>query len=208
MQWFKALRPLCGIVTALLVISGFRHSNQQVNYSVVVAVFFITCFAMLCNDYYDRELDIGKGRILASTHPNLFLLYVSILGAISFCACIFTLFSNLSFGLLCFAMLVTSAAYNRWQNKPIVKNMVVSLNISATVVFSLLVDKNIPRLWLMAIFVFAITAVREFMKDVEDMEVDRGHKKTLALVFNSKIKKSTAVRWQLFLALLLIALTF
>ena len=208
MQWLNAMRPLCGMSTALLVISGFRHGHQPIDWSVVIAVFFLTSMAMLWNDYHDRELDKAKGRFLASRHPVWFLRYAIAFAVISFGLSVLVLFHNPSFGMLCMAMWITSLAYNKAQHNPLAKNVIVSLNVAATVMFPLLLDGKILALWFMAVSIVMIISAREFVKDVEDMEVDRGKKRTLALVMNSRIEKSPAVRWRLFLTLLLVALMF
>ena len=208
MQWLNAMRPLCGTSTALLVISGFRHGHQPIDWSVVIAVFFLTSMAMLWNDYHDRELDKAKGRFLASRHPVWFLRYALVFAVISFGLSVLVWFRNPWFGMLCMGMWITSIAYNKAQHNPVAKNVIVSLNVAATVMFPLLLDGKILALWFMAISIVMIIIAREFVKDVEDMEVDRGKKRTLALVMNSRIEKSPAVRWRLFLTLLLVALMF
>ena len=208
MQWLNAMRPLCGTSTALLVISGFRHSHQPTEWSVVVTVFFITSMAMLWNDYHDRELDKAKGRFLASRHPVWFLRYALAFAVISFGLSVLVLFRNPSFGMLCMGMWIMSIAYNKAQHNPVAKNVIVSLNVAATVMFPLLLDGKILALWLMAGSIVMIISAREFMKDVEDMNVDRDKKRTLALVMNSRIKRTSASRWKNFLTLLLVALMF
>ena len=206
MQWISAIRPLCGTSTALLVISGFRHAHQPTDWSVVIAVFFITSMAMLCNDYHDREIDVAKGHLLASLYPVQFLRYTMTFAAVSLGLSLPVLLHTQAFGLLCLGMWITSITYYKLQNNPVGKNITVSLNVGATVIFPLLVDSRVPKLWFMAIFIVVITSAREFMKDVEDMEVDRGKKRTFALVMNSRIKKDSATRWKHFMTLLLVAL--
>lgn len=208
MQWFNAMRPLCGTSTALLVISGFRHGHRPIDWSVVVAVFFITSMAMLWNDYHDREIDIAKGRLLASSHPVWFLRYAFAFVVISLGLFVLVWFHNPSFGMLCMGMWITSIAYNKAQHNPIAKNMIVSLNMGATVLFPLLAGSKTTMLWFMAGSIVLIITAREFVKDVEDMEVDCGKKRTLALVTNSRIEKNTVARWKLFLTLLLVVLMF
>ncbi len=208
MQWLNAMRPLCGMSTALLVISGFRHGHQPIDWSVVIAVFFLTSMAMLWNDYHDRELDKAKGRFLASHHPVWFLRYALAFAVISFGLSVLVLFHNPSFGMLCMGMWITSLAYNKAQHNPLAKNVIVSLNVAATVMFPLLLDGKILVLWLMAGSIVVIISAREFVKDVEDMEVDRGKKQTLALVMNSRINKKSAIYLRHLLTLLLVALMF
>ena len=86
--------------------------------------------------------------------------------------------------------------------------MIVSLNMGATVMFPLLIDGKSFMLWFMALAIVIITSVREFAKDVEDIKVDRGKKRTFALVIDSRIEKRSAIRLRFFLNLLLVALMF
>ena len=208
MQWIKALRLPSGIGTALAVISGFLHGHQSIDWSVVLTVFFITCLAMLWNDYHDREIDVAKGRPLANRHPLWFLLYTMVFAVISLGFSVFVMFHSLPFGVLCIGMWTTCMLYCKAQKNPIAKNAIVSLNVGATVVFPLLVDSTILALWIMAGSLVVITSVREYVKDVADMEVDRGKKRTLALVVNSQMDKGSAIRWRdlLFKILLLVIL--
>src|SRR3989344_2472945 len=135
MQWINAMRPLCGMSTALLVISGFRHGHQPIDWSVVVAVFFLTSTAMLWNDYHDRELDVAKGRLLASRHPVWFLRYALAFAVISLGLSVFVWWHTPSFGLLCVGLWITSMIYNKVQNNPVAKHVIVSLSVAATVMF-------------------------------------------------------------------------
>jgi 4-hydroxybenzoate polyprenyltransferase len=209
-QWIKALRLPSGMGTALAVIAGFRHSHQPIDWSVVITVFFTTCLAMLWNDYHDREIDVAKGRFLASLHPVWFLRYTLTFAVISLGLTVLVGLHNPSFGMLCAGMWITCMVYHKAQKNPVAKNAIVGLNVGATVVFPLLVDSKILTLWVMAGTLVVITSVREFLKDVEDMEVDRGKKRTLALVINSSIKKKSASCWRsrLFLSLLGVVLVF
>jgi 4-hydroxybenzoate polyprenyltransferase len=208
MQWFIAMRPLCGTSTALLVISGFRHGHQPIDWSVVVAVFFLTSMAMLLNDYHDRELDVAKGRLLASRHPVCFLWYALAFATISFGLSILVWFHNPPFGMLCMGMWITSVAYNKAQSNPVAKNLIVSLNVGATVIFPLLAGSKTSVLWFMAGIIVVVITAREFVKDLEDMEFDRGKKRTLALVMDCRFEKSSVSLWKLFLTLLLVTLMF
>jgi 4-hydroxybenzoate polyprenyltransferase len=206
MKWINAMRPSCGTLTALLVISGFLYGHQPIDWSVVVAVFFITSMAMVINDYHDREIDVAKGRLLASSQPFWFLRYAIAIAVISLGLSIFVWSRNSHFGMLCVGMWITSIAYNKVQRNPVAKNLIVSLNVGATVLFPLLAGSKISELWLMAIAIVLIITVREYMKDVEDMEVDRGKKRTLPLVMNSGIRRNSAIRWKHLMTLLLAAL--
>ena len=208
MQWINAMRPLCGMSTALLVVSGFRHSHQPTDWIVVVAVFFLTSTAMLWNDYHDRELDVAKGRFLASRHPVWFLRYALAFAVISLGLSVFVWWHTPLFGMLCVGLWITSMIYNKVQNNPIAKNVIVSLSVAATVMFPLLFDSKILSLWIMAGSILVIISAREFIKDVEDMEADRGKKRTLALVMDSHISKKSAVYMRHLLSLLLVALMF
>lgn len=206
MKWINAMRPSCGTLTALLVISGFSYGHQPIDWSVVIAVFFITSMAMLINDYHDRAIDIAKGRFLASRQPFWFLCYALAFAVISLGFSLIVWLRNPYFGMLCMGMWITSLAYSKAQRNPVAKNMIVSLNVGATVLFPVLTGSDIPELWVMAVCVFLIITVREYMKDVEDMEIDRGKKRTLALVMKSTLEKNSATRWKNLMTLLLVAL--
>lgn len=200
------MRPSCGILTALLVISGFFYAHQHVDWIVVVTVFFITSMAMLINDYHDRDIDIAKGRLLASSQPIWFLRYALTIIVISFGLSIIVYLRNLGFGMLCMGMWLTSIVYNKVQRNPLLKNLIVSFNVGATVLFPLLISDKASELWIIAILIVCIISVREFMKDIEDMEIDRGKKKTLALVTNSRIKRNSAIALKNLISLLLVLL--
>ncbi len=206
MPWIKALRPICGTSTALLVISGFRHANQPIDWIVVATVFFITSMAMIWNDYHDREIDVAKGRFLASKQPAIFLCYALGLATVSLALSLWVLFQNVMFGSLCLGMWVASMLYNKAQSNPFAKNVIVSLNVAATVTFPLFLDTKITRLWFMAAYVFVVISIREYIKDVEDMEVDRDRKLTLALVLDSRISDRSATYIRHLMSLLLVAL--
>ncbi|MCE9628707.1 MAG: UbiA family prenyltransferase [Candidatus Vogelbacteria bacterium] len=188
------------------MISGFLYGHQPIDWSVVVAVFFITSMAMLINDYHDREIDVAKGKLLASSQPVWFLRYAVAFAVISLGLCLVVWSRNSHFGMLCVGMWITSIAYNKAQRNPVAKNIIVSINVGATILFPLLAGSKVFELWIMAVLIVLIITVREYMKDVEDMEVDRGKKRTLALVMNSRIRRDSAIRWKHLMTLLLVAL--
>lgn len=208
MEWINAIRPLCGTLTALLVVSGFRHGHQPINWVVVIAVFFLTSMAILWNDYHDRELDVAKGRFLASRHPVWFLRYALAFAVVSLGLSIFLWLRSPLFGILCVGMWISSMIYSKAQNNPVAKNLIVNLNVAATVTFPLLFNGKIPTLWIRTVCIFVIIGAREFVKDVEDMAVDRGNKGTLALVMDSHIDKRSAICLRHLLNLLLVVLMF
>jgi 4-hydroxybenzoate polyprenyltransferase len=206
MKWINAMRPSCGILTALLVISGFFYAHLRIDWIVVVTVFFITSMAMLINDYYDRDIDVAKGRLLASSQPVWFLRYALTIIVASFGLSIIVWLRNPYFGMLCMGMWFTSIVYNKVQRNPLAKNMIVSMNVGATILFPSLIGNNVFELCLLATCITCIVSVREFMKDVEDIEVDRGKKRTLALVMNSRLKRNSAILWKHLMSLLLLVL--
>ena len=206
MQWLSATRPSCGAVTALLVILSFLYAHQPIDWRVVVAVFFITSMAMVANDYQDREIDVAKGRPLAARYPVWFRYYALAFILISLGLSVMVWCHNSNFGMLCIGMWFTSIAYNKVQYNPVAKNIIVSFSVGATVLFPLLAGSAVFELWFISLVIVLIITVREYMKDVEDLDVDRGKKRTLALVMNSGIRKDSATRFKNMMTMLLMAL--
>lgn len=205
MRWIIALRPGCGALMGLLVISGFYLTEQTINWYIIAVVFCITSTAMLWNDFYDKELDFGKGKTLAIEYPKQFIFYSTFFTVVSFALSILVAYQDLFSGLLCFALLVISLIYNNIQNIPVVKNLSISISAAVVLLFPLFKNGNDLILWGMLVSVFVIISAREYMKDVEDMEVDRGKKRTLALLMGSKISPKTVRLWKNILSFLLLA---
>ncbi|OGE81311.1 MAG: hypothetical protein A2826_02005 [Candidatus Doudnabacteria bacterium RIFCSPHIGHO2_01_FULL_43_23] len=194
MRWIMALRPSSGVATALLVASGFRHGNLAINWTVVVSVFLMTYLAMVWNDYHDRDADIAKGRFLASSHPVYFRNMAFFLSIASITMSLRVMWQNQAFGFLCLAIWSACMFYPFAKTNALAKNMIVSLTMASTVTFPLLEGVHAPMLWLMAIITTITVSVREHTKDIEDVEVDRGRKKTFALALKKNLSKNEAVR--------------
>ena len=207
MKWIDALRPSCGIVTVLLLISGFNIIKQPVNPYIALAIFCITSTAMLWNDLYDREIDLNKGKILASQYPNKFFYYSLFLTTVSFIFSTIVIASDLFSGLLCFALLAVSIIYNYIQNVPVVKNLSISFSTGAILLFPMFKFGNNVVLWAMIFIVILVVSAREYIKDVEDMEIDRNKKQTLALIINDQMRTKEVKRWKLILTILIIIIS-
>lgn len=205
MKWVRAIRPSSGATTSLLVVSGFRHSDLPVNWAVVITVCLLTCLAMVWNDYHDRDYDIAKGRVLANTNPIQFHRLALLFASVSLTMSGYVWWGKPSFGFLCFAMWVACMVYPFAQNNALSKNLIVSLTMAATVMFPIMDGVSVPRLWLMAALITIIVSIREHAKDVVDVEVDRGKKKTLALVLKNNPSKRVAVAVRMVANVLLVA---
>lgn len=180
-----------GLFAALLTLVGFRVQptvSVPAGYDLVAAcvVFLISSATMVWNDYCDADHDARRGKTFVATHRQVFRRYalgwwvLAILGS----------FGLLHYGigpfLLALGMILGGLSYPltyRYQTLPLVTVAVVT----ALVVWfpAFLGDADHETLAALAWVTFAFVAAREFYKDGEQAETDRGYKATIGSIPDS-----------------------
>jgi 4-hydroxybenzoate polyprenyltransferase len=203
MRWVKSARPLSCFVSSSLTVIGFRNSNCDVDWFAVLTVWFICAFAMFQNNYVDRYLDVGKGRLLASRYPKKFRNVTLVIAVTCLVLCLILFLRNTEYGCLALGMLILSFVYSDVQRNPWLKNFIVSVTVASTVLFPVIKGSGTGKQWLLFVAVACFISCREHVKDIEDIAVDEGHKITLALRYpklgSAQLSSLQAMRLKLYM---------
>ena len=144
----------------------------------IVAIFFLSAGTLAYNGYEDRDIDARKGEPFAKLHPKV-ALFVAI---ISFSiGTALSRMASVKIVLLFLFFVLAAVLYSRVCVKiPVLKNVLAALLSAFLILFCATVGSsvNIFNLLTTLVIFFAIMAM-EIVKDVEDIEVDRGFRITL-----------------------------
>lgn len=205
----RVIRPLNGVIAAVSVLIGAMLTKQGITQSVWLATlscFLITGGGNAVNDIADRDIDkinkpqrpIPSGR-LSGRGVGILSLFLFILGI--------AIASLVSFKLMKMAILVTILLllYSFFlKRRGLRGNIAVALLGGLPFVYGGIAVKYITPTTIPFIFAFLFHFSRELIKDIEDMEGDRGYAQTFPLVYGvERAKKLVNI-----LVVLLIAFTF
>lgn len=183
---------------------------------LVISMVMIQAGGYVINDIFDMEIDAinkpGKrivGKIFTERQSNLFYIVLTIIGL--GCGLAASLMANGRNFITIFASLILLACFlysysSRYKKKLVVGNLIVSLSVAFAVFLPwlfqilsmlgnetmLLENQEWMRVTLHIVliytaFAFAMTFIREIVKDMEDMEGDgRSHCRTIPIVWGVK----------------------
>jgi len=105
--------------------------------------------------------------------------------------------------------IVVGFTYSEILRIPLLANMMVAVGSASIVLFPIFLGKSIPhQLWLGFLAIFAIAWSGDIVKDLEDVEIDRGHKWTIPLVWGIKPTKIAVLVLNVATAILLVYVTW
>lgn len=198
-QYFNFIRPinlfisLFTVMVAVDLVAPQTLPNDTLPIYMVVGLFLI--LGNIINDLYDVEIDkINQpNRLLATGIINHY--YIWILWTIVLCIAIyFTLLLNhKSLYLSIFILLLIILYTPFFKGLPILGNIIISFLVGAVFVFVELALLNEIQIMNIPFFLaFGLTWIREFNKDIEDIEGDQElHLKTFPAIY--KEEASSAV---------------
>jgi geranylgeranylglycerol-phosphate geranylgeranyltransferase len=163
-------------------IEGVEDFASQVAYSMAVVIAF-TAAGNSLNDYFDREVDkvahparpIPKGLVTPSGALVASVLLFAIALALSFMINLWSI-----------AIVITSIAvmvgYERFlKAEGIAGNLAISWLTGALFLFGGAAVESLDLAWILAALAFLATFGREVVKDIQDIEGDRGSRHTLPM---------------------------
>ncbi|MEK6970389.1 MAG: geranylgeranylglycerol-phosphate geranylgeranyltransferase [archaeon] len=199
--YLHLIRPLNAILSMVGVLIGYMlawggfYFTPQLVYGLL-AVFCISGGGQAINDYYDYAIDrkrkadrpLVKG-IVSRRNGLIFALALFGLGVV------FASYLNeLSFYIAVFFSILLILYSAVMQEIKFVGNVVVALGTGFTFIFGASILTIPPVVVLIAFSAFLANWVREIVKDMEDVEEDRGHKQTLPTLMKShEVKVFTGV---------------
>ena len=186
-DWMRSLRLSVCIFASLLVFVSFKICHIASSNSLILGfgVLAIACATMVHNDWRDRFHDIRKGKTLAFSKPEKYILFDVMMWIIAFSITAAVSFQSPRQSLLLWAAIASGLAYSETRKIPMVPIFMVSFTSASATLFPNFGGHNSHKLWL---FFFAILVVifgREIIKDLEDVSVDKGYKWTLPQIIGN-----------------------
>lgn len=194
--YIETLRPGNCIIAAIAAYIGFAVAFEQIYFNWQIAVAMCAAF-LICgagqaiNDYFDREVDAkirpekaipsGKARPKA-----VFLLSIVLFAAGVLLAYPLPLEAFLIAIVSVLLLFSYSACLSRYKY---LGNWIVAGEMALTLIFGAAIVGNYSVVVLLAISALFAGVAREITKDFEDLEADKGVKKSLPMLVGEKIAK-------------------
>lgn len=185
--YIQLIRPLNAVMSMIGVLIGYWLAFGGFNFNThilyaLISVFCISGAGQAINDYFDYEIDKKKKTnrplvqgLVSRPMGLVFALVLFGLGIV-----LASFLSELSLYIAAFFSLMLIAYSAVMQKIKFVGNLVVALGTGFTFIFGASVILVTPLVLLIALSAFLANWVREIVKDMEDVNEDRGHKQTLA----------------------------
>lgn len=193
-DYFHMTRPMNCAMAAFGTFIGYsiatRLIQTQLGIIVAMATAFLICAGgMAINDYYDRQTD-------SKLHPNKPIPAgrVSPKQAMTYSAILFLTGNLLAYHYLpttafaiAFVFTILLIAYSRFLSKAkYIGNIVVASGTAFTLIFGASLVGNYQVIAFLAASALFANIARELIKDLEDLEADKGFKKTLPMILDKK----------------------
>ena len=192
MGWVLALRTHVSFVCLLITIASFKLNGWDESVWLCSFFVFLSCSSsMLYNDWIDRDHDKRKGKYFTSEKEKYFFCYVVIfyLAQIAYCVYLFKI--NNFYGIIGLCMMILGVLYNYVRNFDLLSNLIVSLSFALTCLFAITNSYTLEGIvWM--VFIFLTAYAREIIKDLIDMGIDKGYKRSMALRFGTKTTSISA----------------
>ncbi|MCS7245051.1 MAG: UbiA family prenyltransferase [candidate division WOR-3 bacterium] len=163
----------------------------------IISSIFLILFANFQNDYFDREIDINKGKKRIVLHPSLIF-------SILLISLITSMFINFVVFLLFVVMAILIYFYNSFSSKKPYGFIITSLVISIGVLSLGFAFGFKFELFLLILFSFFFNLEREIVKSYLDYSYDFGYRRTIAIFLGKQRTIFLAKLIAIFLVLLLV----
>lgn len=182
--WFRSIRPMNGVLLAVpMTLLGFHLVGHKVLEGIpcTLVVFIIYSATIVWNDYWDREIDVRKGRTLAHNNPKKFFAYcIAWWLATAFSICWLWFIWGAFSGFVALWLSLIGILYTPAQKNALTKNGSVAIWSSSLLLFSIARGYlSTPALWSLFAAAGLVNYGREVLKDNEDIECDGIAKGTL-----------------------------
>ncbi|MCD4740372.1 UbiA family prenyltransferase [archaeon] len=185
----ELLRPINGLMAGIGALTGFivvGGSMGHAPFFAIVVPFLISSGGMTLNDYFDRNIDKNRPIQRKEITPQGTLLLTILLYTLGIALAFMASIEAGAIALL--ATLLLSLYDSCFAKQPLVGNIVVAANTGLTFVFgaSFAGDAFAPIIAMLFSVALFSTLARETYKGIQDIEKDKGHRKTLAVLIGPK----------------------
>ncbi len=189
-KFIKAMRISDCLLMVTIGLIGFKYAGVPYSILLLVALFSVITVTMLQNDWRDRVHDIGKGKMLATQKPFLFLCWLIFFWILCVVLVSMVVFKYHFWGILFVGMALVGAIYSEARRIPLLSVTIVTITVASTTLLPMVFGVEFKMLWPLFVSVALIMFGRETLHDIADIEVDRGYKKTVPIVFGDKFART------------------
>ncbi|MFH1751538.1 MAG: UbiA family prenyltransferase [archaeon] len=191
-HYFFLLRPINCFIAVIATLIGYLISLGFIDFGLeilllMVAVFLICGAGQAVNDYFDLEVDKRKRRkelliekIGASKARTFIVILFSAGNLLALSVSLEAFFVAVVFSLLLFFYSFKMRYFK------FVGNWVIGLSAGFTYVFGATITGNYSIVFFLAITAVFANVGREITKDLEDLNADKGLKKSLPMVLGER----------------------
>jgi len=192
--WIRSFRLPVVILAVLLTVVSFKISDQIDSVLLPALTVAITAIGyMLQNDWRDRFHDMKKGKFLASRAPKQFLaLTITVWIAALVCTALMWK-QDYRLSWLPISVIMLGLVHPETRHFFLLPQITTSLITASTVLFPMFLGRGSETLWLLFTSVALIIFSREIIKDLDDMHIDKGYKRTLPLAIGGQNAATVAV---------------
>ena len=195
-DWVKCLRLKTVSLAVVLYFCGFSLIDWEgMSYLAPFFILIAGSATMAFNDWVDRYHDLAKGKDLALSRPGAFKALVIGLWLVSAVLVIAIFAQSFEFGIISLILTGFGMMYFATRRTPMLPGLYVALVSGGPLFYSIAVKPTKYLLLLLFCVVLFIYA-REVVKDLDDVEIDRGYKWTLPVVLG--IGKSKVISLAIF----------
>ncbi len=192
MQLIKKFR-LSSIFFGFLIYGVFKlvNPNYPFRYVLLLAITstIIVGATMIWNDYCDREHDKKKNKFFVSLNAKFYKIYAVTIWVLSLGVILFqyTIIKNIYLTLAFILYILIGIFYSQARKYFILSIIVVTFSVASGALVPLLISGT-NFIYTIHIFfiILLMIFVRELIKDISDVEYDKGYKKTLPVYFGKK----------------------
>lgn len=191
-NYILALRLPIVVLAGLLCLVSFKMS--QVQHSALLPTVFTILLAGTCmvqNDWRDRKQDTLKGKCFASRNELPFLVFLLVLWLATIVLAVTLLREQAEFGWLAIAGVLSGLVYSETRKTPLIPALLVALTSASSALFPAVILYS-PNILLLFLSTALLIYGREILKDLDDMNYDKGYKWTLPVAIGSKQAKVIA----------------
>ncbi len=196
-EYIKILRPGNCLIASIAVFIGFAVGNSGFGFSfplllAMVSAFVICGAGQAINDYFDKEIDKKIRPEKAIPSKKIKARNVFLYSAVLFLAgIIISFFINQDAFTIALAFSVLLFVYSSLMQKiKFVGNLVVASGTGFTLIFGASVAGDYSLILPLVLSAFLVNVGREITKDMEDIEADKGIKKTLPMLLSTTLVKT------------------
>lgn len=191
-NYIKAIRLPIVLLSGLLCLVSFRLNQMQ--HLVLLPTLFTIFLAGTCmvqNDWRDREQDTLKGKCFASKNEVPFLVFLLVLWSVTIALAVTLWQKQAEFGWLSAAGIFSGLVYSEARKIPLVPALLVALTSASPILFPVVISYS-PIVLLLFLSTTLLIFGREILKDLDDMDYDKGYKWTLPVSIGSRQSKTIA----------------